>query len=148
MIRNDAEYQESVTRLTEESKRHREHRKSLREIGLSRDEIKRAMDPLLSFHEQLKEEVGSYERLRRGEFEEVSNFDGIGRLLIALRVAKGISQRKLASRLEIHESQVSRDERNEYHGVTLERANRILKALDAEVRTTVKSIQKGDTRAA
>ena len=29
----------------------------------------------------------------------------------------------------VHESQVSRDERNEYHGITLERASRVLDAL-------------------
>jgi transcriptional regulator with XRE-family HTH domain len=38
---------------------------------------------------------------------------GLGHLLIALRIAQGVSQRELAKRLEVHESQVSRDERNE-----------------------------------
>ena len=42
-----------------------------------------------------------------------------GHLLISLRIAKGISQRELAKRLNVHESQVSRDERNEYFGITL-----------------------------
>jgi hypothetical protein len=37
----------------------------------------------------------------------------------------------------VHESQVSRDERNEYHNVTVERAARILDALNAEVHSTV-----------
>jgi hypothetical protein len=37
-------------------------------------------------------------------------------------VAQGIFQRELAQRLDVHESQVSRDEREEYFGVTLERA--------------------------
>ena len=55
----------------------------------------------------------------------------------SLRIAKGISQRELASRLGVHESQVSRDERNEYHGITLDRANRILEALRVTLHTTV-----------
>jgi hypothetical protein len=37
----------------------------------------------------------------------------------------------------VHETQVSRDERNEYHGITLERAARILEALGADVRSRV-----------
>ena len=37
----------------------------------------------------------------------------------------------------VHETQVSRDERNEYFNVTLERASRILDALNVELRTTV-----------
>ena len=63
-----------------------------------------------------------------------------GQLLVALRVAQGISQRELAERLGVHESQVSRDERNEYHGVTLERAQRVLDALGAEVRSMVEKV--------
>jgi hypothetical protein len=34
--------------------------------------------------------------------------------------------RELARRLGVHETQVSRDERNEYFGITLERAAKIL----------------------
>ena len=61
-------------------------------------------------------------RLKGGEFDELENLRGLGHLLIALRIAQGISQRELARRLDVHESQVSRDERNEYFGITLERA--------------------------
>ena len=139
MIRNEAEYQEAVQRIADEQKRLKEQRAKLNELDLSQEEIKRVLDPMKSFHEQLKEEVASYERLQRGEFDELQNFEGLGRLLIALRISQGISQRELAERLEVHESQVSRDERNEYHGVTVDRANRILQALDVEVTTRVAS---------
>jgi hypothetical protein len=37
----------------------------------------------------------------------------------------------------VHESQVSRDERNEYFGITLERAAKVLNALNARLHTTV-----------
>ena len=95
------------------------------------------IDPMESFHLQLKEEVESYERLKRGEFEELDNLRGLGHLLIAVRIAQGISQRELAKRLEVHESQVSRDERNEYFGITLERAMKIVDALKVHLRTKV-----------
>ena len=39
--------------------------------------------------------------------------------------------------MEVSEAQVSRDERNEYRGITVERANRILAALNARVSTEV-----------
>jgi predicted XRE-type DNA-binding protein len=143
MIRNEAEYQEAVLRVADERKRLKAQRAKLDELDLSQEEIKRVLDPMKSFHEQLKEEVASYERLQRGEFEELQNFGGLGRLLIALRISKGLSQRELAERLGVHESQVSRDERNEYHGVTVERANRILEGLGAEVTTRVSSTGGG-----
>ena len=139
MIRNESEYQEAVERMSKEAARLKEERTKLQEMELSKEEIKRALDPLRSFHEQLKEALDSYERLQRGEFEELRNFEGVGRLLIALRIAKGVSQRELAERLGVHESQVSRDERNEYHGVTVERANRILVVLGAEIRSVVEA---------
>jgi transcriptional regulator with XRE-family HTH domain len=85
----------------------------------------------------LAEEVASYERLKRSEFEEIRNLQGLGNLLVGLRIAKGVSQRDLATRLGIHESQVSRDERNEYRSITIERAARILASLGVEARTRV-----------
>jgi ribosome-binding protein aMBF1 (putative translation factor) len=137
MIRNETEYQEASARLADERNRLADHRARLKEAGLSDEEIKRVIDPMESFHLQLKEEVESYERLKRREFEELENLRGFGRLLISLRIAQGISQRELAKRLDVHESQVSRDERNEYYGITLERAVKILDALHVRLHTTV-----------
>jgi DNA-binding XRE family transcriptional regulator len=137
MIRNEVEYQETVRRLREEGARMKEQQARLREMGLAKDEVKRAMDPMRSFHAQLREEVECYDRLKRGEFDEVRNFEGLGTLLIAVRISQGISQRELAERLGVHESQISRDERNEYRGVTVERAKRVLEALGAELTSTV-----------
>jgi transcriptional regulator with XRE-family HTH domain len=54
-----------------------------------------------------------------------------------VRIARGISQRKLARRLDVHESQVSRDERNEYFGITLERAVKVLDALNIRLHAKV-----------
>ena len=137
MIRNEAEYQEASMRLAEETQRFDEHRVRLQQTGLGDVEIQRVIDPLESFHLQLKEDVEAYERLKRGEFEELENLRGVGHLLITSRIAQGLSQRDLARRLGVHESQISRDERNEYFGITLERANKILDALGVRLRTQV-----------
>ena len=137
MIRNETEYQEASARLIDERTRFAEHRDRLREAGLSDVEIKRVIDPMESFHLQLQEEVASYERLKRGEFDDLDNLRGLGHLLISTRIAQGISQRELARRLEVHESQVSRDERNEYYGITLERAVKILDALNVRLHSKV-----------
>src|SRR5947207_13166525 len=137
MIRNEAEYQHGSARLADEQSRLADHRARLKDAGLTDEEIKRVIDPMESFHLQLKEEVESYERLKRGEFDELDNLRGLGHLLISLRIAQGLSQRALAKRLNVHESQVSRDERNEYFGITLERAIKILDALGVRLHTKV-----------
>jgi ribosome-binding protein aMBF1 (putative translation factor) len=148
MIRTEAEYQEAVKRLDAQKRHIGDERARLRAMKLNADQIKRALDPLLSFHAQLKEEVESHERLKRGEFGETINFEGLGQLLIALRIAQGLTQRELAQRLGVHESQVSRDERNEYHNITIERANRLLEVLGVEVKTTVEHIGRPTAKTA
>ncbi len=137
MIRNETEYKEAVSRLEGERRRLADHRARLKETGLSKDEIKRVVDPMESFHLQLVEEVENYERLKRGEFADLDNFRGLGPLLTSLRIAQGISQRELAHRLGVHESQVSRDERNEYFGITVERAIKIIEVMNVRLRTKV-----------
>lgn len=146
MIRNETEYRETLRRLAEQDEHIKLQTEQLRQMELSKDEIKRVLDPVRCFREQLKEEVAIYEGLKRGEFSDVQNFSGLGPLLIALRIASGITQRELAERLEVNESQVSRDERNEYRGITVERASRILEVLGAKLKTTVVSVAKSARR--
>jgi DNA-directed RNA polymerase specialized sigma subunit len=131
MIRTDAEYAQARSRLLDERKRLAEHEASMTEAGLDPAQLKRAMDPLRSFTLQLEEEVETYERMQRGSFDPITNLAGLGQLLVGARIFAGISQRELAKRLEVHESQVSRDERNEYRGITVDRATRILEAIGA-----------------
>lgn len=129
MIRTDAEYQQARNRLLDEKKRLSEHESRMKEMGLGPAELKRALDPLRSFTLQMEEEVETYERMLRGSFERITNLAGLGRLLIAARVFRQMSQRELAKKLGVHESQVSRDERNEYRSITADRASRILDVL-------------------
>ncbi len=137
MIRNEQEYQEISKRLEAERTRLNQHQAELAKSGLKKAELKRVMEPLISFHEQLREEVEHYENLKRGKFPNLQNLKGLGILLVSLRIARGMSQRELAAKLAVHESQVSRDERNEYHGITVDRANKILEALGVKLQTTV-----------
>ncbi len=141
MIRNEKEYRQAVERIRQEKDRLTRQRDELKAMGLSPAEVKRALDPMRSFHQQLEEEVAGYERLKRGEFDDIENLRGLGQLLVSLRIARGMTQRQLAERLGVHETQISRDERNEYHGVTLERATKILEALGVEIRSRVENIE-------
>lgn len=137
MLRTDKEYRKAVERLEAEKQRLRQYEHELQEMGLSDAQIQRAMAPQWSFHAQLVDEVDSYESLKRGEFDALKNFEGLGRLLIALRIYKGLTQSELAHKLGIDASQISRDERHEYHGITVERASRILDAMGVELRSSV-----------
>lgn len=137
MIRTDLEYRLSKQRVDDIEQRLLTDNEALTSKGFKAAEVKRALNPLLYFQEQIQAEIEAYERLKRGEFEGSINLRDIGQLLIALRISKGVSQRELAKRLEVSESQVSRDENNEYSGISLQRINRILEALDAEITLSV-----------
>lgn len=129
MIRTETEYQEARRRLKEGDRHMKAQQAELEKLDLSKAEIRRGMAPFVTFHDQLQEEVQRYERLRRGDKKELANLQELGQILIGLRIVSGLTQRQLAERLGVHESQVSRDERNDYHGVTIDRANRIIEAL-------------------
>jgi ribosome-binding protein aMBF1 (putative translation factor) len=137
MIRNETEYQQAVARVDAERKRFTEHTDAWKKQGFTDDQIARLKEPLESFHMQLAEEVQSYERLKRGQFSEFENLHGLGQILIGLRIARGMTQRELARRLDVDETMVSRDERNEYHGITVDRARRVLDALGVRLVTRV-----------
>jgi hypothetical protein len=137
MIRNETEYQHAISRIEAERTRLAGHCDTWKTQGFTPDQISKLCEPLESFHMQLVEEVQSYERLKRGEFTEFENFDGLGQTLIGLRIARGMTQRQLAERLNVNETMVSRDERNEYHGITVDRAQRVLEALGVRLVTRI-----------
>jgi len=137
VIRSEAEYQEARRRLDQDRDVADRQRDALVAAGLPADQVERAMEPLLSFQAQLAEEIEWYENVRRRNFPTIRRLTQLGQLLIALRIANGLTQREVAERLGISESVVSRDERNEYHGITLERAQRVLDALDETVTARV-----------
>ncbi len=137
MIRNEAEYQEALRRLQQDRDVAHRQREAFVRGGFAPEEVERGMEPLLSFQAQLAEEIEWYENVRRRNFPVIRRLTQLGQLLIALRIAEGLTQRELAERLGVSESVVSRDERNEYHGITVERAQRILDALQASISAQV-----------
>lgn len=141
MIRNESEYKEALKRIEEEKSLIKIQHKKLKEKKLKESAVELAMEPILTFHQQLIEEVESYEKLKRGQIGEFYNLEGLGRTLIALRIAKGLTQKELAKTLDVHETQISRDERNEYRGASIEKVNAVLNALKVQMVSKVKSLE-------
>jgi len=136
MIRNDREYREAQRRMKDHEKHLAVEKEALESMGLSAENVRYGLNPLKSFHLGVVEEVRAYERLKAGHVPALTSLEGLGRLLVEARIASGLTQRELAKRLGVHETQVSRDENNDYHGVTVARASRILNALGLDLRGT------------
>ena len=137
MIRSEKEYREAVERLRQDEEIIALQKEKLEGLGLLEEEVGRALEPMLSFRAQLEEEVEWYEKVRRRDFGVIRDLSAVGTLLIALRIANGLSQRELAEKLGVSEAQVSRDERNEHHGITVDRAQRVLDAMNETLTSRV-----------
>jgi transcriptional regulator with XRE-family HTH domain len=132
MIRTESEYRRTLEKL-EQTKTHiATQQQYFLEQGLTPEQSERAIHPLLTFKAQLEEGIETYNHLRRGELPTLHSLSNIGTWLIGVRIAKGLSQKELAAKLGVSEQQVSRDERNEYHGITVDRAQGILETMDVQ----------------
>ena len=87
----------------------------------------------LTYANQCQEEVELYEKLKRGELPPEKEFSSRGRYFIAARIARGMTQHELADKLETKESGVSRDERNEYHGISMAKMDKLCVILSLKV---------------
>ena len=134
MIRTEAEYNKALERLENDRETIRKQKEKLVEMNLEDEEIKRAIQPLQSFHDQLKEKVEVYEKMKRGDFGTLHSLNSIGRWLIGLRIVRGWTQAELAGKLGVTQAQVSGDENNEYHGISVEKAQRILEVFGTNIK--------------
>lgn len=139
MIKTEKEYLEAKERLGKEFQALEEHQLKMKKAGFNKQQIQLAIDPLATFALQLREEVEEYEKLKRGQFEPLINLNGIGHMLVALRIYKGMKQKDLAEKLGIKESQVSRDERNEYHGASIDKIQKVLIALSVSLKSEIET---------
>ena len=91
-----------------------------------------------SFRLGIEEEIKEYENIKKGNIPEyLFSIENLGLLLIALRIRKGWTQARLAKELGVPASQVSRDENNDYYGVSLPTIKKILKAMDVELKIQI-----------
>jgi DNA-directed RNA polymerase specialized sigma subunit len=146
MIRNETDYRGTVRRIRETEEQLAVEEQRLAKAGRTKTEIKRLLDDVRTVLAGLVEEKDMYERLRRGDYSDLARLDGIEQVLVALRIGQGLTQRELAEKLGVDESQVSRDERNEYHGITVERATRILHAMGFKPELMLKQALDGPKR--
>jgi DNA-binding XRE family transcriptional regulator len=139
MIKTDTAHKKAVEKLKEDILFIQSEKRRFKEMGLNEDQIEKAVEPLITFHKQLEEEVIYYEKIKRGEFDPIINFSTIGKSLIAFRIYIGMSQQELADKLGVSESQVSRDEKNEYYGATKERIEQIMSAMGMRTVTRIEA---------
>ncbi len=145
MIRSEQEYRVAVQKLEENRQAVAQTRSNLVQQGLSEDVVNLALGSLVAIGQQLADEIATYERTLRFDFDTVP-FAGIGPLLVKLRIARRLSQSELADLLATDKGNVSRDEKNDYASITRDRIERILEALRFELLLTPVPLEKLQTQ--
>ncbi|MCM3785076.1 helix-turn-helix domain-containing protein [Neobacillus mesonae] len=136
MIKTETAYRRALEKLKDHKAYISNEKLRYESIGMSREQARLALQPLLSFKEELAEEIYDYEMIKKGSFGPLESIADLGRNLIAYRIFMNISQAELAKRLGVSEAQVSRDERNEYSGATTEKIQTVMNVLG--LKTTIK----------
>jgi len=137
MIRNESEYRVAVQRLKAAEVRMNTQLQSLAAMDLSPQVVERMMESLRAPYSELIDEIECYAQSKNCQRAEVDDLNALGRALIGMRIAQGITQRELAQRVNVSEQTISRSELNEHRGISLERAARLFEALDVRVKLTV-----------
>ena len=135
MIKNELQYKLTRTSIDGFEAR----LKWLRANSAARSDIdpiiaKAEEDALESMIEELGEEIRAYERTKSGSVnvEPLLAVDRIASALISARIARGLTQRELASLVGLKEQQIQRYEARDYANVDLGRVQEIARALASE----------------
>jgi ribosome-binding protein aMBF1 (putative translation factor) len=100
---------------------------------------KAEMDALKSQLSDLRHDLEEYSALRSGKRKTVAlgSFDDLPKTLIQARIAAGLTQEELASKLGLKPQQIQRYEATDYHSASMVRMNEILRALGVRLRHPV-----------
>ena len=132
MIKNERQYR--VTRAQAER-----FRQALTELkknnGVPSSLRKIQSDAISSQLEQLEGQILEYKELKSGRHTELE-YETFGEMLHGLtkaRIARGLTQKTLAQRIQVKEQQVQRYEATDYASASTRRVNEVLRALGAHV---------------
>jgi len=89
--------------------------------------------------QQLEDELREFDQLKSGELilPPVERLDQIAPFIAKIRIAKGVSQTELASRLGVSKQVISRYEESDYQTVAISRLQEILDAIGIKTLVTL-----------
>ncbi len=148
MITNERQYRITRSQLVEFKKAADafDIKETIRK-GIPVQIAKAELDALQSEIENLTLQVRDYESLKTGEVEilKASTLAELPQILIRARIAKGLSQLKLAEMLGLKEQQIQRYEAEEYATANLKRLTEIAKVLGLDISEIAKFNKQPET---
>jgi DNA-binding Xre family transcriptional regulator len=107
--------------------------------GLHPKAAKAMRDGARSQLAELEEQLAEYDILRAGKVVSfnVDSITGIGEALIKARIARNLTHKALADRMDLAEQQIQRYEATRYAGVAIERLQAVADALKLRINEVV-----------
>jgi transcriptional regulator with XRE-family HTH domain len=136
MIRNDRQYKISRARAGEFAELLETKAKRVQ----SNDEWSDVeMAAVRSQLDDLREEIDEYEKLKAGGISslQINSLEELPTAIVKARIASGLTQKELADKLGVKEQQIQRYEQNDYAGVSIDRIQEIIKALNVSVKQSI-----------
>lgn len=127
VVRNDNERQAALVWISEEEERIGELEARMRAAdAVPAEQVTYFLEPLRAAVNARRADVTTYEQFRAGVLPRTWALKDVPRLLVALRMSRGLSQAAFGKVVGLHANQVSKYETSAYQGVTLERIAAIL----------------------
>ena len=135
MIANERQYRITKTKLKEFEKALDE----LKALSIPEDmneklDLELDLGALSSQIEEFKEDLNEYDQLHQNMVDHLvlPTFENLPQALVKARIARGLTQEKLADRLNVKPQQVQRDEANLYAGASFSKLLAVQRALNIE----------------
>jgi hypothetical protein len=141
-ILSDSEYKTAKRNLSKLTSQLLKQSHKYKQKGFGRKERKRLMNPDMRQLKAARREIAVYEQLIEGKLPRHLEFISIGKQLIYLRIANGLSQVDLAAMLGEEARKIDSDERTEYQHVTVAYLQRVIGVFKARVRLSAKLAAK------
>lgn len=133
LIKNQRDCAKRIQEIKEYEKQISQSTELLINIGLTPDQINGHLSSLNGVVEDLQKEVNEYNDLKNKTKTPCGDITGIGEILIKTRIYLGLTQKELADKMRIDETQISRYERSNYRGINLTRFLEIIEALEVDI---------------
>jgi ribosome-binding protein aMBF1 (putative translation factor) len=132
MIYSDKQYKKLKNMARHKRAHLVKRRQELEAMHLTPKQVERGIKNTLLCYQALDEDFATYERAKKGDIPSF-DFGDLRKMLVPIRIAKGLSQEQLAKKLNVPVSKVFDDEQNDYPGLTLGRAGEIVRAMEARI---------------
>lgn len=138
MIKTQKEYDQALVQYQNNAELIDQTKNELAKEGLDADQIQRALQGICAKNADLKADLDWYQDAINGRFAKYA-FTDAGKLAIAMRIFKKMTQKELAEKIGMTPGNFSRLEANQYFSANKSTFEKVFEALEYQVSLSAQS---------